>query len=321
MTANNPWHTLNPHTALDAVESVTEQSLTNLCLTRNSYINRVYEMETQDKERIIVKFYRPQRWTRDMIQEEHDFLHHCHEQELPVIPPLTFNQKTLFAFGDIPFTIFPKKGGRVIDELTQPLWEETGRLLGRLHTIGAKQNSSNRMLWSPETATQTHLETLLKHPACIPPDYEPILKQTITTFIKKETPYFQSLDTLLLHGDCHFGNIIYRPDESLYLVDFDDSARGPAVQDLWMLLPDETKNCQQEIGWFLSGYTLFRDFQKQELSLIPSLKCMRQIHFAAWCALQHQEPQFQHHFPDWGGVSYWNTLIKDLQLQLSQVED
>lgn len=40
---------------------------------------------------------------------------------------------------------------------------------------------------------------------------------------------------------------------------------------------------------------------------------MRQIHFAAWCAIQAKEAQFKHHFPHWGTIQYWNELIKDIQ--------
>ena len=57
-------------------------------------------------------------------------------------------------------------------------------------------------------------------------------------FIEKASPLCDSSNYFLIHGDCHFGNIIYRLGESLYLVDFDDSVIGPPVQDIWMLLPD-----------------------------------------------------------------------------------
>ena len=57
-------------------------------------------------------------------------------------------------------------------------------------------------------------------------------------------------------------------------------------------------------------YTVFRDFPQAELKLVPILRAMRQIHFAAWCAIQKADPHFQHHFPDWGSIRYWNELVK-----------
>ena len=97
------------------------------------------------------------------------------------------------------------------------------------------------------------------------------------------------------------------------MVDFDDICLGPPVQDLWLLLPDVVENCENELNWFFSGYDLFRSFEKRSLDLIPLLRGMRIIHFAAWLAIQSQEPDFTNHFPESGTARYWNALIKDLQ--------
>ena len=91
---------------ISAVEDVVGERFSNFCLQRNSYINRVYELETLDKERLIVKFYRPKRWTKDMILTEHDFLLTSFDNSIPVIPPYIFDDKSLFFYHDIPFAIF-----------------------------------------------------------------------------------------------------------------------------------------------------------------------------------------------------------------------
>ncbi|MFH0887060.1 MAG: hypothetical protein V1843_02710, partial [bacterium] len=71
----NIWSSLDHDTVLQSIESTTGEKLTNLFIKRNSYINRVYELEkASSKERIIVKFYRPGRWSDNMILEEHAFL-------------------------------------------------------------------------------------------------------------------------------------------------------------------------------------------------------------------------------------------------------
>ncbi|NQY73464.1 MAG: serine/threonine protein kinase [Candidatus Margulisbacteria bacterium] len=305
------WKALTPDTAMNAVESVIQEQLSNYCVPRNSYINRVYEMETHSHERIIVKFYRPFRWTHEMILGEHAFLQKCVSIELPVIPPRKYQDRTLFTFDSIPFAIFPKKGGRSIDELNQELWKEVGRLLGRIHNVGNTISKTERIIWKPSIATETHLN-VLKDCRHIPEDYKPIFEKTVSTFIQKADPLFSSIDTFLIHGDCHFGNIIHRPGESLYLVDFDDCVIGPPVQDMWMLLPDAEENCKKELSWFKEGYTTFRPFPESSLNLIPALRIMRQIHFAQWCAIQSNDPQFKHHFPNWGTMTYWNEMIKDM---------
>ena len=80
-----------------------------------------------------------------------------------------------------------------------------------------------------------------------------------------------------------------------------------------MLFPENMEDCERELAWFKQGYTVFRDFPQRELPLVPVLRAMRQIHFAAWCAIQKEDPHFKNHFPDWGSIRYWNELVKDLQ--------
>lgn len=312
----HPWKDLEEHAILNAIEQETGLRLTNLCLQRNSYINRVFELEDHNHQRYIVKFYRPGRWTLNMIRDEHTILTQLRDLDIPVIPPLSFHTKTLFSFKDIPFTIFPKKGGRPLDELTPSRWEEVGRLLGRLHRFTSSQKKNSRLRWTPQTATQHHVSQLLTS-TCIPQDFQPAFERATSTFITRTLPLFDKEPEILLHGDCHLGNIIFRPEEGLYLVDFDDMAIGSPIQDVWMLLPSTPDQCQTELHWFSQGYDTFHDASKLHFHLIPALKIMRQIHFAAWCAIQHQDPSFPHHFPEWGSNAYWSQLIRDIQSPLT----
>jgi len=88
---------------------------------------------------------------------------------------------------------------------------------------------------------------------------------------------------------------------------------GPAVQDLWMLLPGEPDECENEMKWFLRGYEKFREFDTASLALVPALRGMRLIHFASWLAVQSKDPHFEKHFPQARTPKYWNELIKEIQ--------
>lgn len=247
-----------------------------------------------------------------MILEEHALLHTLHELDIPVIPPLIFHGASLFDLLGIPFAVFPKKGGRLIDELNQDQWEEVGRLIGRIHHHNKTLDHSSRITWRPSIATQQHVDTLQARQV-LPADYIDIFDHTTSAFISKTDPLFNEDSFLLLHGDCHLGNIIFRPGEHHYILDFDDMSFGPPIQDVWMLLPDSPEKCPNEMEWFLSGYETFCDVDHLNLSLIPPLRAMRLIHFASWCAIQKDDPLFIHHFPEWGRPQYWNELLKDIQ--------
>ncbi|MFA0123338.1 phosphotransferase, partial [Vibrio sp. 10N.261.48.A2] len=63
---------LTPDFMWYALESIGVRAESGL-LALNSYENRVYQFTDEDRKRYVVKFYRPQRWNKAQIQEEHDF--------------------------------------------------------------------------------------------------------------------------------------------------------------------------------------------------------------------------------------------------------
>lgn len=85
---------LTPDLMWYALESVGIRAESGL-LALNSYENRVYQFTDEERQRYVVKFYRPQRWTTQQIQEEHDFTLELVEAEIPVAAPLKINGETL----------------------------------------------------------------------------------------------------------------------------------------------------------------------------------------------------------------------------------
>ena len=57
---------LNPDKIIDALESLGYRSDLRV-LALNSYENRVYQMGVEEDEPIIMKFYRPNRWSDEQI--------------------------------------------------------------------------------------------------------------------------------------------------------------------------------------------------------------------------------------------------------------
>ncbi|MDD5594307.1 MAG: phosphotransferase, partial [Candidatus Margulisbacteria bacterium] len=156
------WQDLTPENIFNSVEATLGTKLSNICLKRNSYINRVYELEKHDSgERFIAKFYRPGRWAGSLIEEEHRFLKELFDDKIPVIPPTVVNGATLFQAGNISYALFPKKGGRAVDEFDKEGWKTLGRTIARIHRIGEHHKESTRMYWRPSVATGQHLELIL----------------------------------------------------------------------------------------------------------------------------------------------------------------
>ena len=312
---------LTPDVVLHLVEAALGLRCSNICRPLNSYINRVYEILTDEGEALIAKFYRPRRWRREALLEEHDFLLELAEAELPVIAPVrNTNGATLFENDGAFFAIFPKKGGRICDEPTPEQWTQLGRLMGRLHLVGAGGRSKARPVMGPAESAREHLETILAS-SFLPRECRRGYEQAARSVLRLIKPLFDDCQRIRIHGDLHHQNLIYRPGESFFLIDFDDMAMGPPVQDLWMLLPGRLADSRREVDLFLEGYETFCSFPTSGLRLIEPLRALRYLHYTAWCVRQASDGGFARLAPDWGSVSYWRQQVHDLDVQAQEIED
>ncbi|MBC8654736.1 serine/threonine protein kinase, partial [Providencia vermicola] len=134
---------ISPDLILDALMEVgiyPESGLTEL----NSYENRVYQFQDENRQRYVVKFYRPERWNRSQIQEEHDFTLELVEEGLSIAAPIEFAGQTVLEFGGFLFAVFPSIGGRQYETDNLFQLESVGHLLGRIHQIGKRKNFAFR---------------------------------------------------------------------------------------------------------------------------------------------------------------------------------
>lgn len=312
---------LPPEAILELVESALGIRCTNLCRPYNSYINQVYELADGEGRGLVVKLYRPDRWTEAALQDEHDFLLELAADEIPVIAPLPLRHGgTLGKHDGIYFAVFPKKGGRYPDEFDEEQWIALGRLLGRVHMVGARRPALARPHMHPGITTTAQVQYIVDS-GHLPAECVDAYQQITSTIIDEILPLFAQIESIRIHGDCHRGNLIHRPGEALHLIDLDDMVMGPPVQDLWMLLPDRVTDCPLEMDLILEGYETFRPFDRSSLHLIEALRAMRFIHYSAWCAMQVSGDGISRVIPDFGSVRYWQAETEELADQLKHIKE
>lgn len=311
---------LTPDIMIDAVEQVLERPMSGLAAPLPSYINRVYELQAMDGERLIAKFYRPGRWTYEAILEEHKFVMDCAIDDIPVIAPLVLpDGETIGTTGEGNFfVLYPKRFGREIEINRDEEWRRLGRVVARMHLAGARDDAPSRVRLHPETSTVNDIQLLLDGdfmPAECRSDFIEVTAKIMQNICR----LFDDIEYIRIHGDCHRANILERPGEGLMIIDFDDMMTGPPIQDLWLLLPGYAMDCRREIDLVIEGYCDMRDFDDWTVQLIEPLRVMRLIYFLAWCARQSSDLRFKHHFPDWGSRSFWHREIVDLHDQLGRI--
>ncbi|MEZ4845845.1 MAG: serine/threonine protein kinase [Bdellovibrionota bacterium] len=321
------FYRLDPDMILESVESL-GLIPTGRCMALNSMENRVYEVEIESDSAnpsdhfVIAKFYRPGRWSAEQILEEHSFLLELKEAEIPVIAPIVFNGKTLFKvrYSDLQFCVFPKQGGRAPHDMDQQLLQILGRYLARMHNVGAAKQANYRLHLTPETFGRKNLDFLLKSNS-IPAQYQGAYKSVVEQICDISDPLFQGIQTQRIHGDCHWGNVIHRDDKGTFFIDFDDMIVGPAVQDVWLLVPGDDEFALADRRTMIEAYESMRDFDPRELKLIEPLRSLRMIHFAAWITKRWNDPAFKQAFSFYGTDQYWTNQIRDLTMQLQKIQD
>ncbi len=318
---------LSPHVALDAVEAGFGLDLDGTVQPYPSYINRVYGVQDEDGGGFVAKFYRPDRWSEEAIREEHQFIADCAAAEIPVVVPITAPDgdtlQTVQVDGtdrsvDYHFALFPKRGGRNFDAEGDEEWYRLGSIVGRCHSAGARRSAHHRQVCDPDAWTLPLFEALLET-GVVHPDSREELRDIVTGVARAIHPLFQGIGMQRIHGDCHRGNLLERPDEGLVIIDFDDMMVGPAVQDLWLLLPGYAADCGRELAMLLDGYETFAQFDRRELELIEPLRFMRMVHFLGWQARQRNDRDFATRFPWWGTREFWIREVEDLRTQASVV--
>ncbi len=282
--------------------------------------NRVYDIEMEEGPHVIVKFYRPGRWRRQTIQAEHDFLKALEENEIPVVAPLRNESgQSIFATSGVMFALFPKRPGRLEPELTKEQLTRLGRFLARLHNVGATIKAAPRLRLDPQTYGRDPLK-FLREGNFIPLELASRFATIVSQICDTIAPRFDEVRYVLLHGDCHSGNILWNRDDP-YFIDFDDMLYAPPVQDLWMLTGGDDEYGKERRDIVLEAYEQIRRFDMATLRLIEPLRALRMIHFSAWIARRWEDSAFKLSFPDFGTERYWQEQIEGLSLQLEKIQD
>ncbi len=333
------FFSLTPELVLDAVERAGLRT-EPVCAALNSFENRVYEV-TLDRyddasqrlgSAVVAKFYRPGRWSKAQLLEEQEFIADCAAAELPVCRVLPFpNGETLAMLEDpgggppIYYCIFERKRGRAPDELSDELVERLGMLVGRLHNVGAAKQARTRVRLDGDTLIRKNVRWLIES-GRLPEEVRERYEAAALGLADVLDTRLQGVAVQRVHGDLHLGNLVLRPSGTdgvfspLHVLDFDDFAIGPPVQDLWLIVNGRDRTALRQREIFIEAYEQLRAFDRRTLSLIEPLRGARWVHYAAWLARRWHDPVFPITWPHVGGLDYWLTETRDLEEQLRTIE-
>ena len=313
-----PYDTLSPDKILDALESIDLLPSGGL-LALNSYENRVYQIEMENGEFLVGKFYRPGRWADEAIIEEHTFTLELADAEISVVTPIAIDDQTLFEFDDFRFALFPRQGGHPPNLENEDDLEVLARTVARMHARGGTKPFEHRSTLSVQSMGHDSRDYLLAS-EFIPDDIRSAYATTTEHLLARISALFDDCPSQRIHGDCHMGNVLWREDTP-HFVDFDDCIMGPPIQDLWMLLSGERADQTYQLSLILDAYQEFYEFDTSTLQLIEPLRTLRIMHHAAWIGRRWSDPAFPLAFPFFESARYWSEHLLNLREQQALLDE
>ena len=326
--SQDSFYTLTPERILETAET-TEVRATGRILALNSMENRVIQVEIEcadPKSRFdsfrVLKFYRPGRWSKEQILEEHEFIKELDREMVPVVPALNFPD-TGSSIRQVPGTdivaaVFPRSGGRNLDELSNTQLQRVGRLIARMHGVGKRRPLEARRCLNAETFGFASVEFLRSH-SFVPESMAERFFSVSEKLSQLCAEIEKGVPTQRVHGDLHCGNLLWDGEQCTF-VDFDDMAAAPCVQDLWLLVPGRDEESLRRRELLICGYEEMSRFNRNELELIEALRSLRIIHYNAWIARRWEDPAFKKVFSAFGSLEYWREQLIALEEQLPLVQ-
>ncbi|MGT2434459.1 serine/threonine protein kinase [Cupriavidus basilensis] len=332
-SAEAPYDGLTPDSILDALAQVGLMPDGRM-FALNSYENRVYQAGVEDSAPVVVKFYRPGRWTEAQIIEEHAFTAELAAAEIPVIAPLEIDGRTLHTFERWHFAVSRVAPAGCRPSTATTRWNGWAVSSVAFTPSARSGRSSARPALDIDTFGVQSRDWLLKHDF-IPPDLLPAWRSVADAALDGVRRCYDragDVSLLRLHGDCHASNVLWIEEADAkqgdplrsagpHFVDFDDSRTGPAVQDLWMLLSGDRASMQSQLASLLAGYEDFCEFDTRELYLVEALRTLRLLHYSAWLARRWNDPAFPAAFPWFNTQRYWQDRVLELREQIALLDE
>lgn len=271
---------------------------------------------------VVIKFYRPGRWSLEALEEELLFLEDIRDAGLSFVRPIskvgTWKGVMYIAFEKIQKPYVENR--RVLDEQSV---REMVHLVAQIHKVGIKRKAISRPCFNPEAMAMGCFE-VIKREGFLPKSMHERYRFIIEELIKR-IHSFGEIPTQRIHGDTYTGNILWKPSGPVFM-DLDDFQVGPVAIDVkllsfpWRLdsLPEDMdRRERREIQgqMVLKFYREINEFPEEWEKLFPLLSVYRDIQFDAWFCARWRQPGFAKNYEndDITAEKWWQQNIECLE--------
>ena len=285
--------------------------------------NRVYGFGD-----VVLKFFRPGRWSLAALQDEVDFLDDLLAAGVSVVRPLR-GPETWRGMHYIAYEAVPKPYGTDRETLDPPSLRAFVHLVARLHQVGAQREARHRPRLAP-SGTCMGLLDVIAQCGMIPADRLGAYGAQIERLAERLAEVTAGVPMQRIHNDPGSWNVLWRPEGPL-LMDLDDFDVGPVAIDLavmhfpWRLstLDDSVTRDQQwpiQRAKVLEYYREVNDFPEAWEAMFEPMRALRGLFFDAWFSARWNDPGFSASYPkdDPTDPGWWDLQIKAMEEKLAR---
>lgn len=276
---------------------------------------------------IVLKFYRPGRWSFEALQDEIQFLEDLREAEIPFVRPIG-GVRSWHGIYYIAFEAVAKSYKEAPKILDIGSVRKLVHLVARIHDVGSKRVATSRPQFDPEAMCFGCFDVIRESKFLskqLHGPYEEVINEIVLRMAS-----FKDIPIQRVHGDTYSGNTLWNSNGPMFM-DLDDFQMSQVGLDLrllssgWKLntLPEsmsriECRDIQQEL--ILNFYREVRSFPKSWEAIFPLLSACRDIQFDAWFSARWMESGFAKNYPDEDitNIAYWKNSLEGLQASLKK---
>lgn len=213
--------------------------------------------------------------TRNDIEKELEVVNWFFEKGFPVAKPIPNLSGDNIAEDNALFGVLFEflEGHHAYEKLTSKHFLEIGKLMGNVHTETEKAHLRCDKSWNDGSFWKRVFRKIEDNKSVLD-DTELVERDKLKSIEIK----LEAVPQYLIHGDYHFGNILFDAIDKLTgLLDFDDYRMGHFMDDAirffmceLIYTPSEYYQIKNEfVEAFWDGYLKSRTLSKQEIELIP----------------------------------------------------
>ncbi len=272
---------------------------------------------------VVLKVFRPGRWSLDALREEVIFLDDLRDAGVSAVRPIGGIEEWEGLY-HLAYERIPQPYEEDLAVFDRARVEQLVQLVADVHRVGAQRDAPHRPRLEPSSMGRDLL-SVVDARGYLPEHLASRYRAGVGELCTRLSELLVGVPQQRIHADLGSWNVAWRPDGPL-LMDLDDFQVGPTALDIrlmsfpWRLdtLSDEAPRRERREAQHELVVELYRrhlDFPESREALFEPTSLLRGVVFDAWLSHNWDEEGFKEHYldDDVSGEAYWVESLEAIE--------